>query len=95
MYSKNTILLVDDEEVVKQRLCDVIRDEYEILDASDGQEALELLAQNIDKVAVIVLDLIMPVMDGFQFMDAFRRHQEYDNIPVIVATSNVSHQECD
>ena len=52
MYSKNTILLVDDEEVVKQRLCDVIRDEYEILDASDGQEALELLAQNIDKVAV-------------------------------------------
>ena len=88
MYSKNTILLVDDEEVVKQRLCDVIRDEYEILDASDGQEALKLLAQNIDKVAVIVLDLIMPVMDGFQFMDAFRRHQEYDNIPVIVATSN-------
>ena len=97
MYSKNTILLVDDEEVVKQRLCDVIRDEYEILDASDGQEALELLAQNIDKVAVIVLDLIMPVMDGFQFMDAFRRHQEYDNIPVIVATSNEdwhSEQKC-
>lgn len=97
MYSKNTILLVDDEEVVKQRLCDVIRDEYEILDASDGQEALKLLAQNIDKVAVIVLDLIMPVMDGFQFMDAFRRHQEYDNIPVIVATSNEdwhSEQKC-
>ena len=45
MYSKNTILLVDDEEVVKQRLCDVIRDEYEILDASDGQEALKLLAE--------------------------------------------------
>lgn len=97
MYSKNTILLVDDEEVVKQKLKDVITDEYEVLDASDGQEALEILAANIDKVAVIVLDLIMPVMDGFQFMDEFRKHQEYDNIPVIVATSNEdwhSEQKC-
>ncbi|MDE5699814.1 MAG: EAL domain-containing protein [Lachnospiraceae bacterium] len=97
MYSKNTILLVDDEEVIKQRLKDVISDDYEVLDASDGQEALEVLAANIDRVAVIVLDLIMPVMDGFQFMDEFRRHQEYDNIPVIVATSNEdwhSEQKC-
>lgn len=97
MYSKNTILLVDDEEVVKQKLKDVIADDYEVLDASDGQEALEVLAANIDKVAVIVLDLIMPVMDGFQFMDEFRKHQEYDNIPVIVATSNEdwhSEQKC-
>lgn len=97
MYSKNTILLVDDEEVVKQRLKDVIEDDYEVLDASDGQEALEVLAANVDKVAVIVLDLIMPVMDGFQFMEEFRKHQEYDNIPVIVATSNEdwhSEQKC-
>ncbi|MDE6055962.1 MAG: EAL domain-containing protein [Lachnospiraceae bacterium] len=97
MYSKNTILLVDDEEVIKQQLKDVITDDYEVLDASDGQEALEILAANIDKVAVIVLDLIMPVMDGFQFMDEFRKHQEYDNIPVIVATSNEdwhSEQKC-
>lgn len=88
MYRKSTILLVDDEEMIKRRLRDVIADDYEVLDASNGQEALEILAANIDRVAVIVLDLIMPVMDGFQFMDEFRRHQEYDNIPVIVATSN-------
>jgi len=97
MYSKNAILLVDDEEVVKQRLKDVITDDYEVLDASNGQEALEILAANIDKVAVIVLDLIMPVMDGFQFMDEFCKHQEYDNIPVIVTTSNEdwhSEQKC-
>lgn len=56
MYSKNTILLVDDEEVVKQRLRDVIKDEYEVLDASNGQEALELLGEHIEQVAVIVLD---------------------------------------
>lgn len=97
MYNKNTILLVDDEEMIKQQLKDVITDDYEVMDASDGQEALEILASNIDKIAVIVLDLIMPVMDGFQFMDEFRKHQEYDNIPVIVATSNEdwhSEQKC-
>ncbi len=97
MYSKNTILLVDDEEVIKRRLRDVITDDYEVLEASNGQEALDVLAANVDKVAVIVLDLIMPVMDGFRFMEEFGKHREYDNIPVIVATSNDdwhSEQKC-
>ena len=88
MYSKNTILIVDDEEMIKRRLIDEISNEFDFLQASNGREALDVLAENIDKVAVIVLDLIMPVMDGFRFMDEFRKHQEYDNIPVIVATSN-------
>ena len=83
MYSKNTILLVDDEEVVKQRLRDVIKDDYEVLEASNGQEALELLGEHIEQVAVIVLDLIMPVMDGFQFMNEFRRHREYSGSMII------------
>ena len=97
MYSKNTILIVDDEEMIKRRLIDEISNEFDFLQASNGREALDVLAENIDKVAVIVLDLIMPVMDGFRFMDEFRKHQEYDNIPVIVATSNDdwhSEQKC-
>ncbi|MDE7478811.1 MAG: EAL domain-containing protein, partial [Lachnospiraceae bacterium] len=97
MYSKDTILLVDDEEMIKKRLKDVIESDYEVLDASNGQEALDILAANVDKIAVIILDLLMPVMDGFQFLDEFRKHQEYDNIPVIVATSNEdwhSEQKC-
>jgi diguanylate cyclase (GGDEF)-like protein len=97
MYNKDTILLVDDEEVIKRKLIDVISDEYNILDASNGKEALDILAENVGKVSVIVLDLIMPVMDGFQFMDEFKTHQEYANIPVIVATSNEdwrSEQKC-
>jgi diguanylate cyclase (GGDEF)-like protein len=97
MYSKNTVLIVDDEEVVKRKLADVLSEEYEILEAADGKEALEVLAANLDKIAVIILDLIMPVMDGFQFMDEFVQHQEYVNVPVIVATSNEdwhSEQKC-
>jgi diguanylate cyclase (GGDEF)-like protein len=88
MYTKDTILLVDDEEVVKRRLAEVISDEYDILDASNGEEALAVLEENVGSISVIVLDLIMPVMDGFHFMEEFKTHQEYANIPVIVATSN-------
>lgn len=88
MYIKDAILVVDDEELIKKSLTDVLADEFEVITASNGREALELLERNINKIAVIMLDLIMPVMDGFQFMDEFRLHKEYDNIPVIVATSN-------
>ena len=97
MYSKNTILIVDDEEIIKKKLREAISGEFDVLEASDGKEALEVLGANLDKIAVVVLDLIMPVMDGFQFMDEFRQHQEYDHIPVIVTTSNEdwhSEQKC-
>lgn len=86
--SKNTILIVDDEEILKKSLTDVLSEDYEILDAQNGQDALEKLAKHADSIAVIVLDLIMPVMDGVTFLEEFRSHQEYNNIPVIVATSN-------
>ncbi len=88
MEIKDTVLVVDDEELVKKSLTDVLKSEFEVIGACNGREALELLEHNLNRIAVIVLDLIMPVMDGFQFMDEFRLHKEYDNIPVIVATSN-------
>lgn len=97
MYSRSTILVVDDEEIVKQRLRDAMSEEFDILDASNGKEALDILAANSGRIAVVLLDLIMPVMDGFQFMNEFRKHQEYNNIPVIVATANDdwhSEQKC-
>lgn len=88
MDKKDTILVVDDEELIKKTLIDVLVNEFDVMCACNGREALDLLEKNRDKIAAIVLDLIMPVMDGFQFMDEFRLHKEYDNIPVIVATSN-------
>ena len=97
MDRKNTIMLVDDEEVAKARLKDVLSEEFDVVCAANGKEALDLLAEHKKDIAVIVLDLIMPVMDGFSFMEEFRTHQEYANIPVIVATSNedeYSEQRC-
>ena len=88
MYSRSTILIIDDEDIAKQKLKDVMSAEFDILSVSDGKEALDILAANSGRIAVVLLDLIMPVMDGFQFMNEFRKHKEYNNIPVIVATSN-------
>ena len=88
MQKKNTILIVDDDEMAKRSLYDVFKTEYDILDASNGKEALKLLEKNIDEVVAIVLDLIMPKMDGIAFLEKFNEKPEYRNIPVIVATSN-------
>lgn len=85
---KNTILIVDDEEIVKKSLQAVLEEEYDILGAENGQAALDMLAIHVESIAVIVLDVVMPVMDGLSFLEHFRNHQEYNNIPVIVATSN-------
>lgn len=88
MNIKNTILVVDDEEFIKKTIVDVLVGEFDVLCASNGREGLDVLAANTDKIAAVLLDLIMPVMDGLQFMEEFRQHKEYVNIPVVVATAN-------
>ena len=97
MYKKNTILIVDDEELVKRTLSGVLSDEYDVIGAANGKEALEIVSEYLDEIAVIILDLVMPVMDGFAFLKEFNKHREYDKIPIIVATSNedeYSEQRC-
>ena len=85
---KNTILIVDYEVIVKKSLEKVLKDEYSILQAENGEVALNMLAIHAEKIVAIVLDMVMPVMDGLTFLEHFRNYQEYNNIPVIVATSN-------
>lgn len=86
MQSKNTILIVDDDEMAKASLRDEISKDYIVLDAYNGKQALRFLEEY--DVDAVVLDLIMPEMDGIGFLEVFSQKQEYKNIPVIVATSN-------
>ncbi len=88
MYKRNTVLVIDDEEIIKSMLINVIVNEYEVIGASNGKEAFKLLKERHEEIAAIVLDLIMPVMDGIAFLEEFNKHEEYQEIPVIVATSN-------
>lgn len=99
MYSdeRNTILIIEDIEIIKKALRDVLEKSYEVAEAENGLVGLQILEKLYDKIAVIVLDLNMPVMDGFQFLEKMKEHPEYENIPVIVSTSNeddFSQQKC-
>lgn len=85
---KSTILIVDDEEMIKMTLRGVLTKEYEVLEAENGKEALQILYRDSSRISAIVLDIVMPVMDGMAFLEEFRKYPEYNSIPVIVATSN-------
>jgi CheY-like chemotaxis protein len=87
------VLVVDDEDDIRE-LCRVNLEfeGFQVFDAPNGPAGLEVAAR--ERPDVIFLDLMMPEMDGFQFLDEIRRHEEWRNIPVIVITArDVSTEE--
>jgi len=82
----NTILVTDDNVLDNAILRNYLyRERFNIISALNGREALELIeGRNID---LIILDLVMPVLDGFEFMKYFSKTPYYNEIPVIVASS--------
>lgn len=84
----STILLVEDDADIRSALCSILEDEgYEVVSAADGQEALSALRAGA-RPAVILLDLMMPVMDGADFRAAQLRDPRFADIPVVVLTAD-------
>jgi len=83
----NTILVVDDQEISRDALGAILEDEYTILYAENGQEALEILKARTEDISVVMLDLIMPVMNGFEVLKVIRADEEMKKIPVVVLTA--------
>lgn len=95
MGRRNHILVVDDGKLIRAAFEEILKDEYFILEAENGKEALDILSRENEHIALIILDLVMPVMDGFQFLEEYRKIEEYRYIPVIVSTTNDgSDNEC-
>lgn len=88
MKKKKDILIVDDSRLNRKSFSEILQDGYGILEAENGRIALEMLEKHRDSIALIILDLIMPELDGFGFMEEYRKHNEYRDIPVIVATTD-------
>ena len=84
------ILIVEDNELNRAILCEILSEDYQVLEAEDGQEALDILQQHKDSVALILLDVMMPVMDGYTFLDRVKEDEELSLIPVIVTTQGDS-----
>ncbi len=86
MRSPNRILLVEDDSSLRETLADVLVDEgFEVSAAANGREALEKLAANHPDL--ILLDLVMPVMDGWAFREAQRKCPDLASIPTVVLSA--------
>lgn len=82
------ILVVDDQMVNRRILKDLLEKEYELLFARDGREAVEFIEEYEERIAVILLDIVMPRMDGFDVLSFMGMNPQWKRIPVIIMTQN-------
>jgi CheY-like chemotaxis protein len=81
-----SVLVVDDDEAARARTRIILEKEgWKVTEAGDGKAALECMER--ERPVLILLDLVMPEMDGFEFADCVRRHPEWRSIPIVVVTS--------
>ena len=81
------VLVVEDQEINRDLLGMILEDGYDVIFAENGEEGLAQIRANRDKLSIILLDLMMPVMDGFEVLDILAKEPELKKIPVIVLTA--------
>ncbi|MBQ9010015.1 MAG: EAL domain-containing protein [Clostridia bacterium] len=86
--SRKTVLIVEDELVNQQLLGFILKGSYNVLYARNGQEALDILHSGQYRISMILLDIIMPVMDGITFLKRAAEDEQIHSIPIIVLTSD-------
>lgn len=82
---RQQILIVDDEQINREVLSEIFRDEYDTIEASNGQEAIFEIEDN-HKIALVCLDIVMPVLDGFKVLEYMQENGLTEKIPVILIT---------
>lgn len=83
---KRTLLVVDDIQTNREILKAILGDEYDTLEAADGQEALSIMSHSYDRISAVLLDLGMPVLDGFGVLSRMQEDTRLKQIPVVVTT---------
>ena len=94
--SSKSILVVDDSITTRQSLCLTLEKfGYRSFQAKDGQEALQILRQKASEIALVVCDVEMPNMNGFEFLNIYRQDKALTHIPVVMLTSrsNIKHRQ--
>ena len=89
----NTSLVVDDMELNRAILCEAFGESYELLEAENGQQALEIICRDPGSIAAVLLDLVMPVMDGFQLLEELQRRQLLQRLPVFIITADCTEEK--
>lgn len=88
MLLQKKILVVEDNMLNREMLCDILSSTYEVLEAENGQEALEVLEEYGEEISLILLDIMMPIMDGYTFLSHMKENAAYSSVPVIVTTQS-------
>jgi diguanylate cyclase (GGDEF)-like protein len=90
---RRTVLVVEDEFVNSQLLGFILSEEYNVLYAEDGRKALEVLKENVGSISMVLTDIKMPVMDGFELIREIRSDESFGMIPIMVLTSESTYEE--
>lgn len=83
---QSMVLVVDDQEVYRMIIKEILHEDYVVLEAENGKQALDILAEHEGQIAAVILDLMMPEMDGYEVMRHISRDGRRRNIPVLVTT---------
>jgi EAL domain-containing protein (putative c-di-GMP-specific phosphodiesterase class I)/DNA-binding response OmpR family regulator len=83
---KRTVLIVEDEFINREILASYLEENYDVLKANNGLEALHLIHESLIPISLILLDINMPIMNGFAFLQEIKKEEKYKKIPVIVLT---------
>ena len=90
---KKRVLVVEDNELNRELLCQILSQEYDVMEAENGQVALEILKEHKNSISLIFLDVVMPVMDGYTFLNRLRSDSSMSFIPVVVTTQGSSEED--
>ena len=89
---KTAILIVDDNEINRMILSETFRDQDKILEAENGKEALDLIRREPGGISAILLDIVMPEMDGLELLEILYKDGLTESIPVFLITADSSEQ---
>lgn len=90
VIDKQKILIADDAEMNRMLLAEMLNEEFEIVEAENGQECLKKLQKYGKEISVVLLDIMMPVMDGFEVLTYMNKSRWIEDIPVIMISSEES-----
>ncbi|MEG1528554.1 MAG: EAL domain-containing protein [Clostridia bacterium] len=88
MPNLKKILIVDDNSINRTILSKILSSKYIVLEAENGQMALNLLDKYSNEISAVMLDILMPIMSGYDFLQAIRQNSKYNNLPIIVTTGS-------
>ncbi|MDO4796734.1 MAG: response regulator [Coriobacteriales bacterium] len=91
---QRTLLVVEDNDINREMLCAILDSEgFTVIEAENGEVGLQLLEENYVDLSLVLLDVYMPVCDGFEFLERKRADKRFDSVPVIVATASESRED--